>query len=131
MKKIGFIALLCSLLISGCAPETTEIRFSDPAAYNMKFIPENPKQTDNIELIVFGDCTYNTLSGVSRTDKTIEIRKQFNSMMKLPCFPQNDTIEIGQLPEGTYTVKYKLVDLSTSVKDSIALSLAFSLGISR
>lgn len=95
----------------------------------MKFIPEKPTAADDIKLVVFDDCTYNVLSGVKRNGKIIDIRKHFNSMMKLPCLQQNDTISIGQLPEGTYTVNYKLVDLSTEVKDSISLSYAFALTV--
>jgi hypothetical protein len=52
-------------------------------------------------------------------------------MMKWPCFPENDTISLGQLPEGTYTINYKLADLSTVVKDSIALSFSFGLTVSK
>lgn len=131
MKTIQ--AIFVVLLLSGlsCTEHVTDVPVSDPADHNMKFIPENPTAADEIKLVVFDDCTYNVLSGVKRNGKIINIRKQFNSMMKWPCFPKNDTIPLGQLPEGTYTVNYKLADLSTQVKDSIALSLAFALTVTR
>lgn len=123
------MSIAFSLVVSACTLVTDEIPLSNPAEHNMKFIPENPTSADNINLVVFDDCTYNELSEITRSGKTIEIRKQFNSMMKRPCLPKNDTISLGQLPEGTYTVRYKLVDLSTIVKDPIALSLAFQLNV--
>jgi hypothetical protein len=97
----------------------------------MKIIPLNPGSNDEIKLVVTDDCTYNTLSGITRNGKTIDIEKQFNSMMKWPCVMRNDTLRIGKLPEGTYTVNYKLVDTSTHVTDPVALSFSFSLSVSR
>ena len=131
MKKIIFILVFGCFFFLACTLETNETPLSDPADHNMKFIPEKPTAADDIKLVVFDDCTYNVLSGVKRNGKIIDIRKHFNSMMKLPCLQQNDTISIGQLPEGTYTVNYKLVDLSTEVKDSISLSYAFALTVAK
>lgn len=131
MKRIQVIFIVLLLSVLSCTEHVTDVPVSDPADHNMKFIPENPTAADKIKLVVFDDCTYNVLSGVKRNGEIIDIRKQFNSMMKWLCFPQNDTITLGQLPEGTYTVNYKLADLSTEVKDSIALSLAFTVTVAR
>ena len=63
--------------------------------------------------------------------KIIDIQKQFNSMMKWPCIMKNDTILIGKLPEETYTVNYKLLDISAQVTDQTAISFSFSLPVSK
>ena len=51
--------------------------------------------------------------------------------MKWPCFVSNDTIPLGKLSAGTYTVNYKLIDISTQVTNSIALSFYFNLVVSQ
>ena len=118
-------------LVLACSDQVSEVQLTDISEHNMEIIPEHPTSADEIKLLVFDDCTYNVLSGVTRSDKTIDIQKQFNSMMKWPCFMTNDTILIGKLPEGAYTVNYKLLDLSTQVANSTALSFSFSLSVSR
>lgn len=102
---------------------------TDLAEHNMEIIPEKPTSNDQIKLVVFDDCTYNVLSGVTRTDKTIDIQKQFNSMMKWPCVIKNDTITIGKLASGTYTINYRLVDVISSGPPVISFS--FNLVVSR
>ena len=129
MKTILWVLILSSLLITSCTKEITDVKISDPSAYNMKLIPASPTSHDQIKLIVYDDCTYNVLSGITREGNTIIVEKQFNSMMKWPCMMENDTIEIGQLPEGTYLIHYKLKDLSTQVSNSLALSLYFKLKV--
>lgn len=119
------------MFLFACSDQVNEMQMIDLSKYNIKIIPEKPTGNDEIKLVVFDDCTYNVLSGVTRTNKTIDIQKQFNSMMKWPCMMKNDTILIGKLPEGTYTVNYKLLDTSTQVTDPTALSFSFSLPVSR
>ncbi len=67
----------------------------DPGKYNMKIIPLSPTSTDNVRLVLFEDCQYNLLDGVTKTGNIVNIEKHFNSMMKLPCMLRNDTIIIG------------------------------------
>lgn len=131
MKRIAFALVIFFLFGTACTDQIVEVQLIDLAEHNMKIIPVNPTSSDEIKLVIFDDCTYNTLSGVTRNGKTIDIRKQFNSMMKWPCIMKNDTIRIGNLPEGTYTVNYKLVDISTYVTDPNALSFSFSLPVSK
>ncbi len=129
MKRLAIIGFLFFLF--ACSDQVSELQLADLSQHNMKIIPEKPTSNDQIKLVVFDDCTYNVLSGVTRTDKIIDIRKQFNSMMKWPCVMKNDTILIGKLPEGTYTINYKLLDTSTQVTDPVALSFSFSLPVSK
>lgn len=133
MKTKVPVIFILFVILSACSEKVVEmpVVLSDPADHNMKFIPDNPTSGEDIFLVVFGECNYNILSGITRKATTITVRKQFNSMMKLPCALMNDTIPLGKLPEGIYTVNYKLVDISPVAKDSLALSLAFSLKVSR
>jgi hypothetical protein len=114
-----------------CSDQVSEVQLTDLSKYNMKIIPENPTTNDQIKLVVFDDCTYNILSGVTRTDNTIDIQKQFNSMMKWPCVMKNDTILIGKLPVGSYNVNYTLIDISQQVPQNISVSFSFQLKVAR
>lgn len=52
-------------------------------------------------------------------------------MMKWPCIQETDTVLIGKLPEGSYTVNYRLMDISTQVSTSEVLSVYFLLKVSK
>ena len=132
MKQIFFTLIISFLLLIACTDKAilvTEVPvpITDLSEHNMKIIPTNPTGNNEIKLVVFDDCTYNVLVGVYKTDYTIDIKKQFNSMMKWPCFMSNDTIQLGKLSEGTYRVNYKLLDTSTIVSNPIAVSFSFKL----
>ena len=129
MKQLALFGLF--FFVFACSDRVEDVQLIDISLYNMKIIPEKPTSNDQIRLVVFDDCTYNVLSGVTRTSKTIDIQKKFNSMMKWPCVMKNDTILIGKLPEGTYTVNYKLLDTSTQITDPTVLSFSFSLPVLR
>jgi len=130
MKHIALYGLFFFLVLA-CSDQVSEVQLVDLSAHNMKIIPDKPTANDEIKLVVFDDCTYNMLAGVTRNNKTIDILKQFNSMMKWPCVMINDTILIGKLPEGTYIVNYKLMDTSTQVTNPISISFSFSLPVSK
>jgi hypothetical protein len=132
--KINYLLLVLFLATNGCSdkilvPPVDYTQVSDPGKYNMKIIPQTPTSADNVSLVVYDDCQYNLLSDVTKDGTTITIEKHFNSMMKLACMIRNDTIVIGKLPAGTYIVHYKLLDLSTQVKDPVALAISFYLQI--
>jgi len=134
MKQLTFFVSL--LILFACTDQvdnlkSTEIQFSDLKDHNMKIIPEVPTQSDEIKLVIFDDCTYNTLSGVTRSGGTIDIKKQFNGMMKWPCFIKNDTILIGKLQQGSYNVNYTLIDISQSAPQNISISFSFKLDVGR
>ena len=129
MKKTGILAIFFFMAFIRCSDTTADLQLDDLKAHNMKFIPENPASGDDIKLVVFEDCTYNVLVGINRTGQTIEITKQFNSMMKWPCVMKNDTISIGKLPEGKYVLNYKLLDIAPQTITSTVLSLSFGLTV--
>jgi len=122
-----FISNACSDQITVQSADYTPV--TDLSKYNMKIIPVPPTSADNVRLVIYDDCQYNLLDGVTKTGNTISIEKHFNSMMKLPCMLRNDTIVIGKLAMGTYQVNFKLMDLSTQVKDHVALAISFNLQI--
>ena len=129
MKHLAFIGLLFFLM--DCSDQVSEVQLTDLSTHNMKLLPEKPTSNDQIKLVVFDDCTYNQLVGVTRSDKTIDIRKQFNGMMKWACIPRNDTILIGKLPEGSYNVNYTLIDTSQPSPQNISVSFTFQLMVTR
>ena len=129
MKQFTLFGLIFFIL--ACSDQVSEVQLTDISKYNMKIIPEKPTIEDQIKLVVFDDCTYNILSGVTRTDNTIDIQKQFNSMMKWPCFMKNDTILIGKLPLGSYNVNYTLIDISQQAPQNISVSFSFQMKVVR
>jgi hypothetical protein len=129
MKYGLLIAAITLLLANSCKEQVVEEIIDDPAKHNMKFIPDNPGSGDQIKLVIYEDCNYNVLSGIIRNGKIVDIEKQFNGMMKRPCLIQNDTISIGRLSEGIYTVHYKLMDIAP-VPPKATLSLTFLLVVS-
>jgi hypothetical protein len=134
MKQLAFLGAL--LFMFACTDQvdslkSTEIQSSDLKDHNMKIIPEVPTQSDEIKLVIFDDCTYNTLSGVTHDGNTIDIKKQFNSMMKWPCFIKNDTILIGKLPVGSFNVNYTLIDISQPAPQNISVSFSFKLDVGK
>lgn len=128
MKSLVLIVVM--IFLFACTDQVSEVQRSDLSEHNMKIIPEKPSSKDEIKLVVLDDCTYHVLSGVSRDGNSIAIRKQFNGMMKWPCVAENDTILIGKLAAGTYTVNYTLVDVSVTTGDPNALAFSFQLQVS-
>lgn len=133
MKNKIYILFVFVILSTACEVNEGEadVKFTDLADTNMKIIPDNPTVNDEIKLLIFNDCTYNIIAGVTRIGNKIEIEKRFNSMMKWPCILKTDTILLGKLPNGDYVVNYKLVDTSIYVKDPLSFSINFKLTVSK
>ena len=130
MKVIILTIAITFSLVMACSEPLVQEIISDPGKNNMKFIPEKPGSNDDIKLVVYDDCNYNIRSGITRYGKTIDIKKEFNGMMKRPCLIRNDTITIGKLTEGTYIIHYKLMDIAP-VPPKAVISLAFLLPVSK
>jgi len=129
MKLLLLFGLFFIML--ACSDQVGEVQLADISKYNMKIIPEKPTSNDQIKLVIFDDCTYNILSGVTRADNTIDIQKQFNGMMKWPCVMKNDTVLIGKLPQGSYNVNYTLIDISQQAPQNISVSFSFQMKVVR
>lgn len=132
MKNLVWLLLVVFVATAGCKKNDAEDgSVADLKKHNMAIVPEQPTSKDDINLIIYSDCEYNKLVQNKRTGKTITIEKQFNSSMKLPCVEKNDTISIGKLPAGTYTVNYQLTDLASNVANPVALSVSVTLTVSK
>ena len=129
MKSIAVFVF--SIFLFACSDQVSEVQLTDLSEHNMKIIPEKPTSKDQIKLVIFDDCTYNTLSKNNRNGKTIDIEKQFNGMMKWPCVMKNDTILIGKLPQGSYNVNYTLIDISQQAPQNISFTFSFQLAVER
>lgn len=135
MRFIGIILICFLFLPFGCTKSESQelvnyLPVTDLSKYHMKLIPESVISTDVVKLVVFSDCQYNLLTGVIRDGSAIDVTKQFNSMMKLPCILRNDTIQLGKFPVGNYIVNYKLVDIAPLPKQ-IVLAISFPLIVSK
>jgi hypothetical protein len=136
MKHTNFISIVF-LSVTACSYQIDSDKVIEPliitypTEHNMKFTPQNPGSSDQIKLVVFDDCNYNTLAGITKKGNTIDIEKRFNSMMKWPCMMRNDTIQIGILSQGTYTVNYRLLDIATPSTPKISVAYSFNLLVSR
>jgi len=131
MKTIIIAFVFCLFFTTACNEQLQSEKVTDLTEHNMKIVPDIPESNNEIKLVIYDDCIYNTLSGMKITGNTIDVEKQFNSMMKWPCIMRNDTISFGKLPEGTFTVHYKLMDIASPSTPKIALSVTFNLVVSR
>jgi len=132
MKSFNIFIVLFSLFLFACNEQTNqvqipEVQISDLGNYKMKILPDILMSGYDVKLVIYDDCKYNKLNKVERNGNTIDIEKQFNSMIMAPCILTNDTIPIGKLPAGTYRVNYKLVDLSTVAQNKTPFAIAFKL----
>ena len=131
VKKYFILAVFLSIgIIISCQQQIITEIISDPSEHNMKIIPPVPSTMDEIMLVIYDDCNYNTLSEITKTGNTIHVVKQFNSLMMRPCIMQNDTIKLGKLQSGNYILNYKLLDLAHS-PPKVALSLNFNLAVTQ
>jgi hypothetical protein len=131
MKRAIFALVLFLLFSTACSEKDKVDQPVNHAGNNMKIIPESPNSKDIVKLVVYDDCTYNTLSKNKRAGKTITIEKQLNSLMKVVCVNKNDTIVIGKLPQGAYNVNYTLIDISQQAPQNITFSFAFQFDVSQ
>jgi len=122
--------ILSMALFFACSKNRVPAIISDPADYYMKIIPSNPAISNVVKLVVYDDCQYNKLTSLTRNGRTIQIVRQFNSRVMMPCFISNDTITIGILPRGSYIINYKLMDNATAPPKA-SLDLNFALVVSQ
>ena len=130
IKKIILAAAFSLIILIGCQKPIIQEIITDPATSNMKLIPSAPTIQDEVKLVIYNDCNYNALIGITKNGNTIQVVKQFNSLMKRPCFIKNDTINIGKLSQGGYILNYKLLDNATTPPQT-TLNLNFNLIVSQ
>ncbi len=130
IKYFILVSIVCFASAISCQQQIIPEIISDPAAHNMKIIPPVSTIRDEIKLVIYDDCNYNTLSEITKSGNTIHVVKQFNSLMMRPCMMLNDTINIGKLKQGDYILNYKLLDLAHT-PPQITLSLNFNLAVTQ
>jgi len=118
----------------GCSDATNELPIpelssNDLAKYKMKILPEVPAAAQEVKLVLYEECKYNKLAGVTKTGNTIAVERQFNSMIMAPCVLTNDTISLGKLAAGSYRVDYKLVDIAYQPKGKTTVAVSFRLDV--
>jgi hypothetical protein len=85
----------------------------------LSIFPGNPDAHDEIQIIDKEASSCKTLRIVVSADNIIEYTKRFDSRMLMPCFGYTDTVSIGRLQAGNYTVLYTLIDTAIPTRDSI------------
>jgi hypothetical protein len=91
-----------------------------------QILPSSPTTNDLVKIIT-NDCKYYVLASVSEKGKDIQIKKRFNSQMKWPCVLVFDTISLGKLKQGNYSITLLIIDTNPIVTDSISSKETFDL----
>jgi hypothetical protein len=122
MKKqiitISIQIILTSLVLISCNKEE-QARDSFLKTDAIRFLPPSPSNSDEV-FFIDSICQYEQLQQIELNGFQINYFRVFNSMMLLPCFPKVDTVSLGNLESGHYTLFYFLIDKSDFVQDSIA-----------
>ena len=76
--------------------------------------PENPSIEDNVKVIVRsspmgGDCSYKRDS-VEIENYNVMINAKYNTQVKCMRNGINDTVLLGQIPKGKYSIDFTLID---------------------
>ncbi|RLD45053.1 MAG: hypothetical protein DRI89_02215 [Bacteroidetes bacterium] len=108
--------LIIGVLSPGCEKEDGD---TYPVNNKLILIPENPTPQDEIKIIEKEASTCEILSVVVSTDNKIEYTRRFNSSIMMPCSMFTDTVSLGYLQSGDYTIYYSLIDLALQTNDSI------------
>ena len=116
------MCLIIGVLSPGCEKEN-----DNPNDVNNKLIliPENPTSQDEIKIIEKDVCEYDLLSVVITANK-IEYTRRFNSSIAAPCLIVTDTVSLGHLQTGDYTIFYSLIDFAIQTNDSIVETSSLS-----
>lgn len=115
-----FITLIFTLtLFTTC--ETEPDLYKDPYGFtieDIKIIPETPSMGNQTK-VVFNGCNYFRTFKIKKSYGVIEIKKRFNSQLKWDCKTVSDTISLGYLFYGDYTLKFEIIDINPEIKDSV------------
>jgi hypothetical protein len=107
------------LVFQSCMDDTPPEHHNNFHKKETKLDPSNPTTNDVVKLITY-DCKYYQLASVSEKWNNIQIKKRFNSQMKWPCVLTYDTLSLGHLKKGKYSVNLIIIDTNPMVTDSIS-----------
>jgi hypothetical protein len=71
------------------------------------------------------------LTSVSEKEDDILIKKRFNSQMKWPCVLTYDTISLGHLKQGHYSITLLIIDTNPMITDSISSKETIELEVAK
>jgi len=115
---VGMLFQSFNIYTTNCYEENSRI----------KIYPENPKVGDEI-FILEEICSYELLNPLIIIGNTITYTRHFNFNTKQCCFPMIDTVSLGHLEEGHYTIKYMVINDSYSESDSSHLLDTFNFNV--
>lgn len=128
-----WFVFLLFVLLPGCLDNLQSELYPDTSTlepHEITFLPSEPHANDEIKLI-FYDCHYYFTSSITRNLPDIYISKKYNSQLKWPCKLVYDTISLGTLKKGVYTIELNIYDTNPMVKDSLYFSTSKKLVVSR
>jgi len=120
-KPLIFLAIVFSLMVGWTACNKTEDSNRQLLENEFLVEPSVPSTTQEVKVITY-DCKYDQFGYINKKGFNIEVVKHFNSMMKLPCVLDYDTISLGKLIAGTYQLTFTIVDRSTMLLGADSIS---------
>mgnify|MGYP001767192091 CR=1 FL=1 len=114
------LALSIGSLCQSCMDDTPPLNNPDPFQdeKETRIMPASPSTTDQVNVITY-DCKYYALASVTEKGKDITIKRRFNGQLKWPCILVYDTIPLGKLKQGNYSVILLTIDTNPMTSDSI------------
>ena len=106
--------MFIGMLFQSCEKNTTDYHEINSG---LKIYPENPKVGDEV-FILEEICSYEMLNPLTINENTITYTRHYNFYTKQPCLLLIDTVSLGQLEEGYYTIEYLLINDSDFENDS-------------
>lgn len=137
MKIYCYILLFCLALVpvliscmDDTPPDHNNNSNNNIGKIETQILPSSPTTVDQVKFITYG-CQYYILVSVTERGKDITVKKRFNSQMKLPCMLVHDTIPLGMLRQGNYTLTFLIVDTNPAVSDSISFTQTLDLVVGK
>ena len=56
--------------------------------------------------------TYDNFKSIDISGNIIKLIREYNSMLGMPCILTNDTLSVGKLNKGNYSIIYLLNDIA-------------------
>lgn len=95
----------------------------------VQILPANPTINDDVKIITY-KCNYDVTSYKLDNNNSILLTVYTNSLIKAPCKPVYDTITIGKLSKGNWTLNYFYLDRANVLGDSIIYTKSISFTVS-
>ncbi|MCK5856912.1 MAG: hypothetical protein KAG64_05445 [Bacteroidales bacterium] len=111
----AIILMLIGILFQSCEKNKSD----SIELYNgIIILPKNPTVHDEI-IIIEEILSCDILRLAIIDENNIEYKRYSDSRIAAPCYLKLDTVSLGQLQEGYYTINYSLIDLAILTSDSI------------